>query len=153
MDKRRLNLRILASPGTFFSFSGQSEGDPLFLRSAISQLGLGKLLEVFRRMTQSTRYRLLLVGFYMRLWYCESTTGFKVFTRMVAVDDENRRNCVIQTLGKSHYQFKDGVGTIPSVPATDATSRYLQTEIFHFPSLPIMETKTMSKICYVCGKR
>ncbi|KAB8200338.1 hypothetical protein BDV34DRAFT_217236 [Aspergillus parasiticus] len=142
MDKRRLNLRILASPGTFFSFSGQSEGDPLFLRPAISQLGLGKLLEVFRRMTQSTRYRLLLC-----------TTGFKVFTRMVAEDDENRRNCVIHTLGKSHYQFKDGVGTIPSVPATDATSRHLQTEIFHFPSLPIMEAITMSKICYVCGKR
>ncbi|KAB8214318.1 hypothetical protein BDV33DRAFT_196207 [Aspergillus novoparasiticus] len=129
MDKRRLNLRILASPGTFFSFSGQSEGDPLFLRPAISQLGLGKLLEMFRRMTQSTRYRLLLVGFYMRLWYCENAK--KSF----------------------HYQFKDGVGTIPSVPATDATSRHLQTGIFHFPSLPIMETKTMSKICYVCGKR
>ncbi|KAE8400450.1 hypothetical protein BDV37DRAFT_274414 [Aspergillus pseudonomiae] len=104
MDKRRLNLKILASPGTFFSSSGQSEGDPL--------LNLGKLLEVFWRMTQSTRYRLLLVGFYLRLWYGEKR--------------RNRKNCVIHTLGKSHYQFKDGVGTIPSVPATDATSRHLQ---------------------------
>ncbi|KAE8361895.1 hypothetical protein BDV27DRAFT_166524 [Aspergillus caelatus] len=137
MDKRRLNLRILASPGTFSSSSGQSEGDPFFLRPAISQWNLGKLLEVFRRMTQSTRYRLLLVGFYMRLWYCESakwTTGFKVFTRMVAENDGNRRNC----------------GTIPSVPATDATSRHLQTEIFHFPSLPIMETVLMLKILLLC---
>ncbi|KAE8162474.1 hypothetical protein BDV40DRAFT_300343 [Aspergillus tamarii] len=90
MDKRRLNLKILASPGTFSSSSGQSEGDPFFLRLAISQRNLGKLLEAFRRMTQSTRYRLLLAGFYMRLWYCESakrTTGFKVFTRVVAEND------------------------------------------------------------------
>ncbi|KAE8415709.1 hypothetical protein BDV36DRAFT_285164 [Aspergillus pseudocaelatus] len=135
MDKRRLNLRILASPGTFSSSSGQSEGDPFFLRPAISQWNLGKLLEVFRRMTQSTRYRLLLVGFYMRLWYCESakwTTGFKVFTRMVAENDGNRRNCVIHTLGKTHYH------------------RHLQTEIFHFPSLPIMETVLMLKILLLC---
>ncbi|KAE8372444.1 hypothetical protein BDV26DRAFT_285943 [Aspergillus bertholletiae] len=127
MDKRRLNLRTLASPGTFFSSSGQSESDPLFLRP----LKLGKLLEGFRRMTQ----------FYDG---AKSTSReCRVFTRMVAESDKNRRKSCHPYLGEIKGQFR------PVPPPTPPVGIF-KRKIFHFPSLPIIEIRSMSKFCYVC---
>ncbi|KAB8239435.1 uncharacterized protein BDW43DRAFT_4442 [Aspergillus alliaceus] len=158
MDKRRSNLRILAYPGTFLSSSVQSEGDPLFLRPAIPQLNWGgKLLEMFRAMTQSTVSRLLLVVYGQRNY----GTVILVVLGGILISEfslkwwlnsiENRRNCVIRTLGEessvSLREEQRTRTTTPSAPATDATSRHVErkSSIFSTP-FPIIETNPMSEV-------